>query len=80
MSTSTAPLRRHERGLDQGDDQDGLERWKDSKFLSDRERDEIDLRAKVIIRRCKERVYLLEQAEKGKSDLLIQRSDDRATE
>jgi syntaxin 18 len=48
-------------------EEDGLDRWKDSKYLSDRERDEIDLRAKVILRRCRERVALLEQQETGES-------------
>jgi hypothetical protein len=39
--------------------------------LSDRERDEIDLRGRMILRRCKERLYDLERAEKGTSILTI---------
>jgi syntaxin 18 len=70
LSTATAPIRRHERPHEDGSSggqggEDGLERWKDSKYLSDRERDEIDLRAKVILRRCRERVTQLEEQEKG---------------
>ncbi|KAK1922780.1 hypothetical protein DB88DRAFT_370058 [Papiliotrema laurentii] len=71
LSTATAPIRRHERPHEDGSSggqggEDGLERWKDSKYLSDRERDEIDLRAKVILRRCRERVTQLEEQEKAR--------------
>jgi len=64
LSTANAPARRLDRGGTNGEGE-GLEKWKDSKFLSDRERDEIDLRGRVILRRCRERVGLLEEQEKG---------------
>ncbi|WVQ81398.1 hypothetical protein IAT38_003522 [Cryptococcus sp. DSM 104549] len=38
-------------------------KWERVKHLTDRERDEIDLRARMILRRCKERVGVLEMAE-----------------
>ncbi|WVN87884.1 uncharacterized protein L203_103081 [Cryptococcus depauperatus CBS 7841] len=38
-------------------------KWEKAKYLTDRERDEIDLRARMILRRCKERVGILEKAE-----------------
>lgn len=72
LSTAAAPIRRQDRpghasnGLA---DEEGLDRWRDSKHLTDRERDEIDLRGKVILRRCRERVGALEQQEKGESGL-----------
>lgn len=49
------------------DDDDGMRRWEGSKYLSDRERDEIDLRGKMILRRSRERVKVLEEGEKGES-------------
>lgn len=52
-----------ENGVD-GEDA-GFKRWEGSKYLSDREREEIDLNGKLILRRCKERVGILEDAEKG---------------
>ena len=42
-----------------------MSRWEGSKYLSDRERDEIDLRARMILRRCRERVSALEDGEIG---------------
>jgi syntaxin 18 len=45
--------------------EDDLSKWKGSTYLSDRERDEIDLRGRMILRRCKERLYDLERSEKG---------------
>jgi hypothetical protein len=49
----------------QREDDDGLRKWEGSKYLTDRERDEIDLRGKMILRRCRERVGVLEDEEKG---------------
>ncbi|KAK4687694.1 syntaxin 18, partial [Tremellales sp. Uapishka_1] len=43
-----------------------LTRWKGVKYLSDRDRDEIDQLGKIIVRRCRERVGLLEDLEKAK--------------
>lgn len=48
-------------------DDDTLKRYEGSKFLSERERDEIEVRAKMILRRCRDRVGMLEDAEKGAS-------------
>lgn len=50
-----------------GDEDDELRRWEGSKWLSDRERDEIDLRGRMILRRCREMVSELERAEKSTS-------------
>jgi syntaxin 18 len=47
------------------EDEEDLRRWEGSKWLSDRERDEIDLRGRMILRRCRELVGELERAEKG---------------
>ncbi|WVQ90119.1 hypothetical protein IAS59_003896 [Cryptococcus gattii] len=38
-------------------------RWKKVKYLTDKERDEIDLRARMILRRCQERIGILEVTE-----------------
>lgn len=43
-----------------------LEAWKDVKWLSDRERDEVDWQAKTTLKRCMNRVRQLEQAENSK--------------
>ena len=48
-----------------GEGVDGLGKWQGSKYLTDRERDEIDLRGKIILRRSRERVRALENGEKG---------------
>lgn len=42
-----------------------LEAWKDVKWLSDRERDEVDWQAKTTLKRCMSRIRQLEQAEKS---------------
>jgi syntaxin 18 len=42
-----------------------LEAWKDVRWLSDRERDEVDYQAKTMIRTCMARVKELETAEKS---------------
>ncbi|KAL1411142.1 hypothetical protein Q8F55_002092 [Vanrija albida] len=47
-------------------DGDELRRYEGSKYLSDRERDEIDVRTKMILRRCRERVGDLEAEEKAR--------------
>ncbi|TYJ57661.1 hypothetical protein B9479_001514 [Cryptococcus floricola] len=41
-------------------------KWEKSKYLTDKERDEIDLRARMILRRCNERVGVLERAERAR--------------
>ncbi|KAK6906048.1 hypothetical protein I203_100029 [Kwoniella mangroviensis CBS 8507] len=43
-----------------GDEMNEWKKWEKVKYLTDRERDEIDLRARMILRRCKERVGVLE--------------------
>ncbi|KAK9899938.1 hypothetical protein P389DRAFT_5787 [Cystobasidium minutum MCA 4210] len=43
-----------------------LEAWKDVKWLSDRERDEVDWQAKTTLKRCMSRIRQLEQAEKNR--------------
>ncbi|GFZ47119.1 hypothetical protein JCM24511_04861 [Saitozyma sp. JCM 24511] len=45
-------------------EEDELRRYTGSKYLTDREREEIDLRGKMILRRCRERVRVLEDGEK----------------
>lgn len=42
-----------------------LEAWRDVRWLNDMERDEVDYQAKVVLRRCIERVKQLETAEKS---------------
>jgi len=65
LSTSEPPpLSRRARAATAEEDDDKLKRYEGSKYLSERERDEIDVRAKMILRRCRERVGLLEEQEK----------------
>ncbi|WVW79374.1 hypothetical protein I302_101342 [Kwoniella bestiolae CBS 10118] len=49
-----------------GNEVDEWKRWEKVKYLTDRERDEIDLRARMILRRCKERVGVLEVGEQAR--------------
>lgn len=42
-------------------------RWEKVKYLTDKERDEIDLSARMILRRCQERVGILEMTEQSES-------------
>jgi syntaxin 18 len=51
---------------DGDDDADSFRSLESAKFLSEREKDEVDLRAKVIIKTCRERIRLLEAQEKGR--------------
>ncbi|WWC64015.1 uncharacterized protein I303_106621 [Kwoniella dejecticola CBS 10117] len=44
-------------------EEDEWKRWEKVKYLTDKERDEIDLRARMILRRCKDRVNVMEAAE-----------------
>ena len=78
LSLSSAPplSRRHprsstfasSRSISPDDDVDETySRWEGMTFLTDRERDEIDLRARMILRRCRERVMILEHGEKGET-------------
>ncbi|WVR09052.1 hypothetical protein IAU60_006113 [Kwoniella sp. DSM 27419] len=46
--------------------EEGWKRWERAKYLTDKERDEIDLRARMILRRCKDRVGVLELAEQAR--------------
>ncbi|OCF35576.1 syntaxin 18 [Kwoniella heveanensis CBS 569] len=41
-------------------------KWEKVKYLTDKERDEIDLRARMILRRCKDRVGVLELSEQAR--------------
>ena len=45
------------------EEEEEWKKWERVKYLTDRERDEIDLRARMILRRCKDRVGMLELAE-----------------
>jgi syntaxin 18 len=65
-TTEPPPLSRRSRTAAAAGDDDELKRFEGTKYLSERERDEIDVRAKMILRRCKERVGLLEDAEKSR--------------
>jgi len=42
-----------------------------AKVLTDREREEVDLRSRVVIQGCKERVGVLEVREKSKYESLM---------
>lgn len=57
-------MSRRTRVVAAADGEDELRRYEKSKYLSERERDEIDIRAKMILRRCRERVSMLEEGEK----------------
>jgi syntaxin 18 len=48
-----------------------------SKHLSDREKDEVDVRARLIIKTCRDRVELLERREKRMSHLWSMNVADR---
>ncbi|WWD21290.1 hypothetical protein CI109_105774 [Kwoniella shandongensis] len=73
-----APRDTDRRNVGDGEDGDDVEEWRKwerVKYLTDRERDEIDLRARMILRRCKERVGALElseQTRKSKTSTLQQ--------
>ncbi|WVF65546.1 hypothetical protein IAT40_000274 [Kwoniella sp. CBS 6097] len=41
-------------------------KWEKVKYLTDKERDEIDLRARMILRRCRDRVGVLELSEQAR--------------
>ncbi|CAK9779950.1 hypothetical protein CC85DRAFT_278029 [Cutaneotrichosporon oleaginosum] len=62
------PISRRGRTAAANGDDDELRRFENSKYLSERERDEIEVRAKMILRRCRERVTMLEEAEKRRKD------------
>ncbi|RXK38967.1 hypothetical protein M231_03697 [Tremella mesenterica] len=66
LATSEPPRRppRHQSSLVDTDNDDVMKKWEGSKYLSDRERDEIDTTGRMILRRCKEWVQLLEDSEK----------------
>ena len=64
LSITEPPRRRQPRPIEEGVDGE-LKRWEGSKYLSERERDEIDTRGKLILRQCRERVGVLEDGEKG---------------
>lgn len=67
LSLTEPPLnRRHRPAGNEGDAEgDELARWKGTTYLSDRERDEIDTRGRMILRRCKDRLSDLERSEQG---------------
>ena len=48
---------------------DAEQSWANIRHLSDKERDQIDLQARVILSRCKDRVAQLEELEKRESSL-----------
>ncbi|WWC73081.1 uncharacterized protein I206_107046 [Kwoniella pini CBS 10737] len=47
-------------------EEDEWKRWGKVKYLTDRERDEIDLRARMILRRCKDRINIMETTEQAR--------------
>jgi syntaxin 18 len=75
LSLTEPPLnRRHRPARHDGEgDGDELARWKGTTYLSDRERDEIDTRGKMILRRCKDRLSDLERSEQGTSSKIHRR-------
>lgn len=48
-----------------------FEAWKGVKYLTDRERDEVDWQAKTVLKRCMQRIRDLEQAEKSGSRIQL---------
>jgi syntaxin 18 len=66
LSASSAGLRgpqsKRPRALDPAQ---GLEAWADVRWLTDRERDEVDLQTKAVLRRSMDRIRDLEAVEKG---------------
>ncbi|WRT69085.1 uncharacterized protein IL334_006068 [Kwoniella shivajii] len=61
------------------DEQNEWKKWERVKYLTDRERDEIDLRARMILRRCKERVNALEISEHARKSKTPSTSSAKAT-
>ena len=43
----------------------GLEAWSGVKYLTDRERDEVDYQMKMVIKKCLDQIKELSQAERG---------------
>ncbi|BEJ15116.1 hypothetical protein CspHIS471_0408830 [Cutaneotrichosporon sp. HIS471] len=62
------PLSRRGRTSAANGGEDELHRFEGTKYLSERERDEIEVRAKMILRRCRDRVTTLEVDEKARKD------------
>lgn len=52
----------------------GNQSWSDIRNLTNEERDQIDLQARVILSRCKDRVAQLEELEKRESPIASQAS------
>lgn len=67
LSIAEAPISRRRRPADASVEKDEWAQWDGAKYLSDRDREEIDQRGKMILRRCRERVGILEDGEKGES-------------
>lgn len=64
LSINEPPISRRKRIAETVADDD-WKQWDGVKYLSDRDREEIDQRGKMILRRCRERVGILEDGEKG---------------
>ncbi|XAO25036.1 hypothetical protein I312_103845 [Cryptococcus bacillisporus CA1280] len=54
-------------------------RWEKVKYLTDKERDEIDLRARMILRRCQERIGILEVTEQKRKSKVISSAKPTST-
>ncbi|OWZ75729.1 syntaxin 18 [Cryptococcus neoformans Bt85] len=54
-------------------------RWEKVKYLTDKERDEIDLRARMILRRCQERVGILEMTEQKRKSKAVSSAKPAST-
>ncbi|KZT71581.1 hypothetical protein DAEQUDRAFT_687556 [Daedalea quercina L-15889] len=68
-----APLSRHSpRTIDLGSSDQS---WSNIKYLTDAERDQIDLQARVILSRCSERVKELEVVETRRAELVASRKN-----
>ncbi|WVQ93211.1 hypothetical protein IAU59_000275 [Kwoniella sp. CBS 9459] len=64
-STSTNTQDGEQRGQEE-EEEGEWRKWEKVKYLTDKERDEIDLRARMILRRCKDRVGVLELSEQAR--------------
>ncbi|ORX39330.1 snare-complex protein syntaxin-18 N-terminus-domain-containing protein [Kockovaella imperatae] len=74
LSISSAPSRLNRasrQDVSESSELNSLDKWRDSKHLTDRERDEIDLRGRMILRRCKDRVVALEDMEKARQKAIL---------
>ncbi|KZV60532.1 snare protein syntaxin 18/UFE1 [Peniophora sp. CONT] len=65
------PLARQARVLDPSDEK----AWTDVKYLSNEERDQIDMQARIVLSKCADRVKQMEALEKRRSEVVAQEAN-----